>query len=344
MNDLNSVVRALPIPVVGIDAERRVIAVNEPGEALLGGNLEGRHVTTVLRHPAIQDAVDGVLAGARRSEASFHQIENGVQTNWRVTVAAAPVGGPGGALLAFEDETPALTAGVMRRDFVANVSHELKTPLTAIIGFIETLQGPARDDAEARDRFLATMAREAARMNRLTQDLLSLSRVEQEERKRPDATVDLADLTRAAFSAMEPAAEGSSVTLTLGLAEDLKAIRGDADQLAQVLSNLIENAIKYGGSGGGVEVTLDRVEHDARLQGPAQRVTVRDEGEGIAPQHLARLTERFYRVDSHRSRAIGGTGLGLAIAKHIANRHRGRLDIVSKLGQGSSFSIVLPES
>ena len=344
MNDLKVVVLALPIPVIGIDARRRVTVINPPGEILLGGNLEGRHIATVLRQPAIQDAVDGVLAGAKKSEASFQQIENGVQTNWRVSVAAAPVGGPGGAILAFEDETPSLTAGAMRRDFVANVSHELKTPLTAIIGFIETLQGPARDDPDARDRFLATMAREASRMNRLTHDLLSLSRVEQEERKRPSTLVSLVEVAQAAVTVMEPTAEGNRVVLRTDFAGGLPPVRGDADQLAQVLSNLIENAIKYGGSGGSVDIALDRVGHDARLLGPAQRIAVRDTGEGIAPQHLARLTERFYRVDSHRSRAIGGTGLGLAIAKHIANRHRGRLDIQSKLGDGSSFSIVLPEA
>jgi two-component system, OmpR family, phosphate regulon sensor histidine kinase PhoR len=341
MSQLSATLSALPIPVLAVGATGRIVAMNTPAERLLGGALNGRHFATVLRQPGVIDVIEGVLAGGQSAQAGYISHDNGVETRWKAVVAKAAAGHDT-VIVSFLDETSLADADAMRRDFVANVSHELKTPLTALMGFIETLQGPARDDPEARDRFLTIMAREAGRMDRLTQDLLSLSRVERDERRRPDAQVEMAALVRAGVQAMAPAAQARNVTLTIQTAPDLATLRGDADQLAQVLSNLIENAIKYGRDGGIVTITLSQLGHDPRLQGRVQRIDVADEGAGIDPRHLARLTERFYRVDSHRSRDVGGTGLGLAIAKHIANRHRGRLEISSTPGQGSIFSLVLP--
>lgn len=232
----------------------------------------------------------------------------------------------------------------MRRDFVANVSHELRTPLTALMGFVETLRGAAKDDPVARDRFLAIMEREAGRMNRLVGDLLSLSRVEAEERRRPTTGTDLGAVLRGAMQALAPLAEARQVQLLReGLTEGLK-IPADPDQLTQVFTNLIENAIKYGGSGGEVRISVDKIDYEPVLRGAALRVVVADRGEGIDPIHLPRLTERFYRIDTHRSREQGGTGLGLAIVKHIVLRHRGRMKIESEKGQGSRFLILLPVS
>jgi two-component system phosphate regulon sensor histidine kinase PhoR len=218
---------------------------------------------------------------------------------------------------------------------VANVSHELRTPLTALLGFIETLRGAARDDAVARERFLGVMEREAARMNRLVSDLLQLSRVEAAERVRPADPVDLAQVLAMTLTAVRPLAEAAGVELVFDAPGSL-VVPGDADQLTQVFQNLIENAVKYGGAGKRVTITLSQGDRGAE-------VAVRDLGEGIAAIHIPRLTERFYRVDSHRSREKGGTGLGLAIVKHIVNRHRGRLVIDSSEGKGSTFTVILPE-
>ncbi len=215
-------------------------------------------------------------------------------------------------------------------------------PLTALLGFIETLKGAARDDPAARDRFLSIMAREAERMNRLVRDLLSLSRVEAEERVRPTARIDIVANIHAAVAALRQLSDSAGVTVAVEGEPGPVIVAADADQMTQVFQNLIENGVKYGGAGKRVTVRIAREERDISLRGPAVRIDVIDEGEGIDPIHLPRLTERFYRVDSHRSREQGGTGLGLAIVKHIVNRHRGRFRIESEKGKGSTFSVILP--
>ncbi|MAN98569.1 MAG: two-component sensor histidine kinase, partial [Roseovarius sp.] len=242
----------------------------------------------------------------------------------------------------FEDLTEREHAAQMRRDFVANVSHELRTPLTALMGFIETLQGPARHDQAAIDRFLGIMQSEAARMERLVRDLLSLSRVESEERVRPRDEVNLSQVIGSVLHALRPLARDRACDISFEAPEGM-VVRGNDDQLQQVFTNLVENAIKYGGKGNRITITLERTPRDATLRAPAIVARVRDQGPGIDPLHIPRLTERFYRVDTHRSREMGGTGLGLAIVKHIVNRHRGRLRISSAPGEGSEFSVILPQ-
>jgi two-component system phosphate regulon sensor histidine kinase PhoR len=258
------------------------------------------------------------------------------------TVSASRVGDTGVIIVTFQDDTPVTAAGRMRRDFVANVSHELRTPLTALMGFIETLRGPARDDAAARERFLGIMTQETDRMNRLVGDLLSLSRVEAAERVRPATQVDIAATLAATLRTLADMAAQSDVTLVTDLPDAPVMIMADADQLTQVFTNIIENAVKYGGPSGRVFVTLSGVQQLREMRGAGVVMRVRDEGPGIEKQHLPRLTERFYRADNHRNRALGGTGLGLAIVKHILNRHRGRLKITSELGQGAEFKVILP--
>jgi two-component system phosphate regulon sensor histidine kinase PhoR len=245
-------------------------------------------------------------------------------------------------LVSFQDVTHMEQAGQMRRDFVANVSHELRTPLTALIGFIETLRGAASKDADARARFLEIMDAEAGRMNRLVGDLLSLSRVESQERVRPRERVNLSELLTSVLDPLKPLGEENEVAFSVDLPAEPVIVIGDSDQLRQVFTNLAENAIKYGGSGGVLRVVLSVSERDPALRLPGARVQVIDKGPGIDPLHLPRLTERFYRADSHRSRMLGGTGLGLAIVKHIVNRHRGRLRVESELGQGATFTVILP--
>ncbi|MBJ3762945.1 two-component sensor histidine kinase [Maribius pontilimi] len=333
---LGNLLAALPLPAVLIGPSERVLRMNLPATTLLGTGLEGRHYITALRQPGLLDAVEATRASGIARQVEYLAHDGAQDTTWNVTVAPVGVG----LLLSFEDRTAAQEVGQMRRDFVANVSHELRTPLTALIGYIETLQGPAKDDAVARARFLDTMAREAQRMNRLVSDLLSLSRVEADARVRPTATVELVGLLQQVVGLLRTIADEAGATITLDCDVEAAAVAGDGDQLRQVFVNLTENAIKYGG--GTVRITLSSDPQMRVLRGPGVRVDVTDNGRGIDPVHLPRLTERFYRIDTHRSREVGGTGLGLAIVKHILNRHRGRLRISSQPGQGSRFSVLLP--
>tara|TARA_R110002049_G_scaffold23545_7_gene83549 strand:+ start:37506 stop:38555 length:1050 start_codon:yes stop_codon:yes gene_type:complete len=337
---LQDLVAALSLPSVAIDRGERIVALNAAAEPLLGKGALGRHFITVLRQPTLVEAVEKCLAGQGDQLARFLASEGENNTSYDVSLRA--VGDSGVALLSFRDVTDLAQAGQMRRDFVANVSHELRTPLTALMGFIETLRGPARDDAAARERFLGIMAGEAERMNRLVGDLLSLSRVEAEERVRPVSEVNLRDVLERTLRNLTPLARDNNVTLHARFGNAALPVLGDADQLLQVFTNLVENAIKYGGADRAVEVDVTTDPHDPAMRGPGVRVTVTDHGPGIDPLHLPRLTERFYRADSHRSRALGGTGLGLAIVKHILNRHRGRLKITSSLGEGAQFHVILP--
>ena len=356
---LRQLADAIPVAMLVVDRRARVVAANHAAVALFGQGLSDRPFVTVVRHPSVNHAIDWVLdpdadpapyddpdlpppaEGILRLRATLSA--KGRDRACVVTVGTVVIGGTRGAAVSIEDSTGIEQAEQMRRDFVANVSHELRTPLTALMGFIETLRGPARNDAAARDRFLDIMEREAGRMNRLVADLLSLSRVEGDERRRPAQKVDLANLVRSVVATATPNARAAGVRFEMDMPSEPVNVPGDADQIVQVFHNLIENAVKYGGQGGVVRLSLVHIDHEPVLRGPGWAVTVEDQGEGIDALHLPRLTERFYRVDNHRSREKGGTGLGLAIVKHIINRHRGRLRIESEKGHGSRFTVILPE-
>jgi two-component system phosphate regulon sensor histidine kinase PhoR len=333
---------ALPMPAVLIARSERVEGANAAAAQLFGHDPTGRHYITALRQPATLDLVEQALRDGAPREGRWLGNDGARATTWRASVRAVPWPEGRHVLVTFEDVTAVEEAGQIRRDFVANVSHELRTPLTTLIGMVETLRGPARDDAKAQERFLAVISREARRMARLVDDLLSLSRVEAEERRRPTTKADLVGVARSVAAALEPLAAQAGAELRLDLPEGEVVVTGDPGQLRQVLTNLVENAIKYGGRGRPVEVALSAPAEEPTLRRRGVRLSVTDHGEGIAAHHIPRLTERFYRVDSHRSREIGGTGLGLAIVKHIVNRHRGRLRIESEPGRGSRFTVVLP--
>ncbi|MBA3912051.1 MAG: two-component sensor histidine kinase [Rhodobacter sp.] len=328
------VLRGLPMPAMLVEGDDRIAVCNPQAVQLLGEGILGRNPAMAVRTPAVLAAISAASKSGGVHEARMTTRRDGQEQIFQVTVSAQ---GQGLVLCVFRNVTEEEQAGAMRRDFVANVSHELRTPLTALMGFIETLKHAAKDDPKARDMFLGIMEQEAGRMNRLIRDLLQLSRVEAEERVRPREAVKVRPLLESVIATLRPVAEqtGDSVLLE----GEGAVVPGDADQLTQVFTNLIENAIKYGAAGQVVRVTLS-VEETVR--GPALRVEVADQGEGIDPVHLPRLSERFYRVDSHRSREMGGTGLGLAIVKHIVSRHRGWLRIESTPGEGSRFSVILP--
>lgn len=337
-----ALIEAVAVPVLLIGPDQRILGANSAAAALFGAGLVGRPAPAVMRHPDFLEGLERCLAAGAPVALRLTLSAGGAEM--RLAVSFRPLAGDaaGRLLCTIEDLTAAEQALAARRDFLANVSHELRTPLTALAGFIDTLQGAARDDPAARARFLAIMERETSRMSRLVDDLLSLSRVEAEERRRPAAQVELLGLLRATLATHRDAARAAGVALTLEGEEGPLTLRGDADQLMQVFHNLVENALKYGSSGGSVTVRVDPPARDPVLKAEAVRVEVIDRGEGIDPLHLPRLTERFYRVDTHRSRARGGTGLGLAIVKHIVNRHRGRLKIESEPGRGSRFAVILP--
>ena len=238
-------------------------------------------------------------------------------------------------LVVLRDLTEQEQLARMRADFVANASHELRTPLASLRGFVETLQGAAKDDPAAQRRFLGIMQAQAERMSRLIEDLLSLSRIEMREHVAPIAPVDLAAVVQDVAAALRPMAKEGGIELRLESFAGPMQVIGDRDELVQVAQNLIQNAIKYGRSGGNVEVAIKR--EDTRLL-----LEIVDNGIGVAPEHVPRLTERFYRVSAKDSKDRGGTGLGLAIVKHIVNRHRGELRISSTLGHGSTFGVALP--
>ncbi len=309
---------------------QRVAAANRAARALLGEHILGEDVRVAIRHPAaaerLLNPVDGAPGGA------IHLVGLGTRDQrWEMRVRGLS---GGGRVVHLSDRTGAHAADKMRVDFVANASHELRTPLASILGFIETLEDAA-DDPETRARFLKVMDNEARRMQRLIDDLISLSRIEAEKYRAPDDMIDLGALVSQVqdeLAALSPT-RGPDIALKVNT---VPSVRGDRVQLSQLLHNIVGNAMKYGRPGTPVSVALDSA-------GSAMvRLTVRDESEGIAPEHLPRLTERFYRVDSSRSRAAGGTGLGLAIVKHIVERHRGRLDIASTVGEGTTVTILLP--
>lgn len=333
-----AVLSGVPLPALIVGPDERITVMNPAAVAMFGAAMLGRHHAIALRHPEVQAALMRALRKAEGGVA--RQVVPGPSQDAVHRVTVTPLPQEAGVLCVLEDLSEVEQMGQMRREFVANVSHELRSPLTALSGFIETLKGAAKDDPAARDRFLTIMEREAGRMNRLIRDLLHLSRVEAEERVRPTALVDMVEILRSTKATLRPLSESSGVTVRLDMAEGLQTqVPGDADQLVQVFQNLMENAVKYGGAGGEVVI---RLTPDSLPKSSALRIEVMDQGEGIDPQHLPRLTERFYRVDSHRSREKGGTGLGLAIVKHIVQRHRGRLQISSEKGKGSTFAVILP--
>ncbi|MCV6593236.1 MAG: ATP-binding protein [Silicimonas sp.] len=340
---MKDLVEAISIPALLINPEARIEASNGDARTMFGERIEGRHYIGALRQPPLLDAIELALAtGAPTRAAYLASDARGDVTYQAVITPMADHGAGHPLLLCFEDHTAKQEAGQMRRDFVANVSHELRTPLTAVLGFIETLRGAARNDPDARDRFLSIMEAEASRMNRLVSDLLSLSRVESEGRMRPTTLVQLTPVVQSVKSTLATLIEEQGTELQLIGLDEGYAVPADADQLGQVVSNLLENAIKYSGRDKRVTLRLSFQEAHPMIRGDAVLLSVEDEGDGIDPVHIPRLTERFYRIDSHRSRELGGTGLGLAIVKHIVNRHRGRLQIDSEIGKGSVFTVILP--
>ncbi len=341
---LDAVVSGMPDPVTVLDQDGRVIAFNPQASAIAPALRRGEPASIALRMPELVEAIRAANQTGKPQRIEFSARLPAPRWS-EAFVAPVALGGhgPGRAgvvVVTVHDLTPIRRADSMRADFVANVSHELRTPLAAITGFIDTLQGPARDDAASRDRFLGIMQAQAWRMARLIDDLLSLSRIELRAHQRPDTPVDLVAIVRQVADGLQTLARDRSVAVEIVAPPAPLVVLGDRDELTRLFENLIENGLKYGASGKRVDIALTSV---GGVPGKGDAVvSVRDYGPGIAAEHLPRLTERFYRVDVGESRAQGGTGLGLALVKHILNRHQGRLSIDSKDGEGATFTVRLP--
>ncbi|EKS29833.1 ATP-binding protein [Afipia felis] len=341
---VRAVIGAMPEPTVLLDRVGRVLHLNAQAAQLAPALRRNELALFALRSPEIITVLRDAIATLEPQRVTY--VERVPVERWMelmVTPVAVPTdfgGSDNCFLMTFRDQTPLRRAEEMRADFVANASHELRTPLAALSGFIDTLQGPARDDVKARERFLGIMHAQATRMARLIDDLLSLSRVELSAHVRPEARVDLVAILRQVIDGLEVLADERGVVIETQFLQGPVFIAGDTEELLRVFENLIENGLKYGASGGRVTVSLARI---APEEGPGEiRVAVRDYGPGIAPEHLPRLTERFYRTDVGDSRAQGGTGLGLSLVKHIVSRHGGRLLIESVFGKGATFTVCFP--
>ena len=337
---LAALAESLPEPVIVVARDLEVVAANRLAREILPALRVNELLVLALRAPEVLDCVRRVAAARGREKVVWRERVP-VERKYEVSVSALETQTAPSfeVVLTLLDLTEAHRVERMRTDFVANASHELRTPLSSLLGFIETLEGAARDDSAARAKFLIIMRQQAQRMARLIDDLLSLSRIEQNAHVPPDQSVDLTNLVMHVVDTLAPLAHESGAVVEAVRSAPIIVV-GDRDELVRVVENLVENAIKYGGSG--TQETPTRVTIEIVEQGRDAKLSVRDHGRGIAPEHVPRLTERFYRIDIRDSRAKGGTGLGLAIVKHIVARHRGRLSVESTLGKGTVFLVQLP--
>ena len=347
------IVENLPNPLLLIDEDGEVVGANVAARAAFGERLIGADLTAVIRAPALLDAITDVLGGATKREIEFDEA---VPVNRNFIAIVERLGAEGSddgrvadgrrptAMILFHDLTSLKRTEQLRAEFVANVSHELRTPLSALIGFVETLATTAQDDPSARERFLGLMDEQGRRMTRLIDDLLSLSNIEMDEHTRPAEIVDLSARVAAVVQALDQRAMRHGVSLVVEQPDGPGLIVGEADQVYEVIENLVENAIRYSRDNSIVRVRIWRAGTPSTNDASDGTIgmAVIDQGEGIPREHLPRITERFYRADKARSRAMGGTGLGLAIVKHIVSRHRAALQIESKVGEGSVFTVYWP--
>ena len=342
LNTLKSIVDAIGQPALVLSPSHRIRVANADAARFFEREVEGLDVVRVLRQPEIRQLLARV-SGGRETQTTDIVVHSNVPRTIHVSIGPLQNGEPDAMdfLMTLTDVSGAIDAERSRSTFVANVSHELRSPLTTLLGAVETLQGPARDRPDARDRFLALMHTETQRMSRLVADLLNLAKQEAQEHVRPDRDVRLDNVLLQVTDALEAGETGPARRIRLEMA-DAPPVRGSEDDLFEVFRNVVENALRYSPPDSEVAVRLSHMPSTSPTHGERVEVEVEDRGDGIAPEHIPRLTERFYRVDKGRSREMGGTGLGLAIVKHIVNRHRGRLALRSEPGEGTVVTVTLP--
>lgn len=347
ITEYETLVDSLPDILIMCNNAQKIIRTNKAAREVFGQNLANKSLSTIIPSDELLNGVADVIEERQGRRIEFHL--DSIMRDFRAIINLffpAASGESIAVIVTLNDITELQRVEKMRAEFVANASHEIRTPLASIKGFIETLRGPARNDQVALDEFLKIMDDQASRMKNLIDDLLTLSKIQANERTLPSGCVDIAQIARDEKEGFIWAAKEKNMSLRLDIAEGLPSVLGEFNELRQVLHNLISNALKYGNTGTEVAVSMRVTSvlpddpNFSKLH-RAVMISVMDNGEGIPREHLPRLTERFYRVDSARTRSIGGTGLGLAIVKHIINRHRGVLTIDSVVGQGSTFSVYL---
>ncbi len=337
---MSSIVNAMPYPAMLLNSKSQIVKANDAAEALFERSLNDIYLVRVLRHP---EALAMVSEAIQDNQMNSGRVALTFQTQRTYEVTVAPAGEPLSDLylMTLADISAEIQAERARSTFVANVSHELRSPLTSLIGMVETLRGPARDDQAAQDRFLALMHDETQRMSRIVMDLLSLSKFEAQEHIVPSDRVDILEVITRTTSALEASDPDYPGRIKIECDDPIAPIRGDADLLIEVFQNLLENALRYSPPNSAIDVKISRRQSKRSGAQRGIQISVQDYGDGIEGAHIPRLTERFYRVDKGRSRQMGGTGLGLAIVKHIINRHRGRMVIDSELGKGTCVTVYL---
>lgn len=337
-----SIVDGLPDPALVLDQDAFVVHYNPLLADLFPRVKLGQPIASLTRSPDLLTALETTSGDLHRKVV---HLEDRVPVHRSLTAFVSFVGDESGetpfrSLLVFRDLTDQQKHAQLRADFISHASHELRTPLASLKSMVETLQGPARNDEAAREKFLAMMQAQASRMTRLIDDLLTLSRAEMRVHVAPTGEVDLNELILWVVEALSPMAMSHDIDVHVQTMDGRATVRGERDDLVQMFQNLLQNAIKYGKDGGQIHIEIQR---HAPIGDRPERISVsiRDDGPGIAAEHIPRLTERFYRVSATASREKGGTGLGLAIVKHMINRHRGELRIRSELGKGSEFTVFL---
>ena len=327
----------LPYALLQLNRRGKIVWANLEANDLVGNDPVERHVGELFPSAILGEAIEAALDDKQSMRLEF-RWSRGVPRDLIASIVPLTIKTPQGGWLVvtLQDVTSQRQADRMRVDFVANASHELRTPLSSLVGFIETLQGPAANDSEARDRFLRIMQGEANRMSRLVEDLLSLSRIEMNATQKPNAPVDVAAIARTVQESLELKADANGQVIEVEINGDT-VVAGDQDELTQVIWNLTDNAIKYSAADSTIKIRIKQ-----QISTHSVTISVKDQGDGIAAEHLGRLTERFYRIDKARSRQLGGTGLGLAIVKHILNRHDAAMEIKSTPGKGSTFKVSIP--
>ncbi|MFW2437696.1 MAG: ATP-binding protein [Parvibaculales bacterium] len=338
----NNLARLIDQPSVLVDRRGTVVLASQGAFELLGHHIAGQSFDGFIRHPDFVAALQMALTQDQQTDLLYTRME---QVPRQFEIRLAPFD-KNHVFIALIDKTLERSVERIQSEFVANVSHELRSPLTSLSGFIETLMGPAADDKQAQEKFFPIMQSEATRMQRLIDGLLSLSRFEAEAHRPPTDAVDLRAIIDEVVAIKSHMADGRNIQIAVTSewedATQTPLVRGDRDELLEVFHNLLENAVKYSNEGSDVVFALSQ---GRDLAGATQddriRVQVTNTGPTIASQHISRLTERFYRIEEGRSRSMGGSGLGLAIVKHILNRHRGRLRITSE-NQQTCVSVTLP--
>ncbi len=341
-----NIMKRLSDPILILDNLNHIIMANKSAHELLGNDILKQEISIFIRNSNLTETLKKVYKTGNPEDCEL-KFGTPVTKHYLSRIHLFNLDNDNAEnskkylFLTLYDVSTIKNTDKMRVDFVANASHELRTPLSSILGFVETLQGPARDDTEAHERFLKIMYDEASRMSRLIEDLLSLSRIERDEHIPPTGSVNLVPLIKNVINVLEPQAKDKDITISF-FHNALKEITGDYDQLTQVVQNLIENAVKYGNEKTEIKITCDESIMPPPLNTKEVTITIVNEGPGIPAKHLPRLMERFYRVDSARSRSLGGTGLGLAIVKHIIQRHRGRIFFESKINATTKVTVSIP--